>query len=64
MSGKIHSGNQLQIFNPFAFAGNPALCGPPLTQLCPDEGTPNQSEPTEDGIKDNEEDEDEFRTWF
>ena len=44
--------------------GNLALFGPPLTQLCPGEETPNQSEPTEDGIKDNEEDEDEFRTWF
>ncbi|KAL4594971.1 hypothetical protein ACB092_12G057700 [Castanea dentata] len=64
LSGKIPSGNQLQTFDPFAFAGNPGLCGPPLTQLCPGEEAPNQSKPTEDGIKDNEEDEDEFRTWF
>ena len=62
--GKIPSSTQLQSLDAFAFAGNLGLCGPPLTQLCPGEETPNQSEPTDDGIKDKEEDEDEFRTWF
>ena len=70
--GKIPSSTQLQSLDAFAFAGNLGLCGPPLTQLCPGEETPNQSNPeetlnqsnpTDDG-KDNEEDEDEFRTWF
>ena len=62
--GKIPSSTQLQSLDAFAFAGNLGLCGPPLTLLCPGEETPNQSEPTDDGIKDKEEDEDEFRTWF
>ncbi|KAK4571389.1 hypothetical protein RGQ29_029987 [Quercus rubra] len=62
--GKIPSSTQLQSLDAFAFAGNLGLCGPPLTQLCPGEETPNQSEPTDDVIKDKEEDEDEFRTWF
>ena len=61
--GEIPSGDRLQTFDAFAFAGNPALCGHPLTQLCGRE-TLSQSNPVDDGIKDNEEDEDEFRTWF
>ncbi|KAF3948472.1 hypothetical protein CMV_025535 [Castanea mollissima] len=61
LSGKIPSSTHLQSLDAFAFAGNLGLCGPPLTQLCPGEEAPNQSEPTEDGIKDNEEDEDELK---
>uniref|UniRef100_A0A7N2MKU5 Leucine-rich repeat-containing N-terminal plant-type domain-containing protein n=1 Tax=Quercus lobata TaxID=97700 RepID=A0A7N2MKU5_QUELO len=50
LSGKIPLSPQLQSCDAFAFVGNPALCGPPLTQLCPGEETPNQSKPMEDGL--------------
>ena len=44
LSGKIPSSTQLQSFEASDFAGNPALCGLPLSQKCwPGEQTPNQS---------------------
>ncbi|XP_023917379.2 receptor-like protein EIX2 isoform X1 [Quercus suber] len=61
LSGKIPSGTQLQGFDASYFIGNRALCGPPLTQKCPGEETPSQSEAT---TKDNEENEDELGKWF
>ncbi|CAD5193705.1 unnamed protein product [Musa acuminata subsp. malaccensis] len=36
LSGRIPTGNQLQTFtDPSIYAGNPNLCGPPLTKSCP-----------------------------
>ncbi|XP_024171687.2 receptor-like protein EIX2 [Rosa chinensis] len=39
ISGRIPSGTQLQGFNASQYMGNRGLCGPPLTQSCPGEGT-------------------------
>ncbi|XP_024171683.2 receptor-like protein EIX2 [Rosa chinensis] len=39
LSGRIPSGTQLQGFNASQYMGNRGLCGPPLTQSCPGEGT-------------------------
>ena len=64
LSGKIPSSTQLQGFDATRFIGNWALCGLPLTQKCPSEETPPQSEPTDDGSKDVEKDKDEFKKWF
>jgi len=38
LSGKIPSGNQLQVLDDQAsiYVGNPGLCGPPLTKKCPE----------------------------
>ena len=58
LSGKIPSSTQLQSFIASDFAGNPGLCGLPLSQKCwASEQTPNQSE-------DGEEYRDEFWKWF
>jgi EIX receptor 1/2 len=57
LSGKIPSGTQLQSFNASDFAGNPDLCGPPLSPKCPSEQTANRSE-------DSEIYGDEFWKWF
>ena len=59
LSGRIPLSTQLQSLNAPDFAGNPALCGLPLTQKCPGDETPNQSE-----ITNNEEDGDELVKWF
>ena len=59
LSGQIPLSTQLQSLNAPDFAGNPALCGLPLTQKCPGDETPNQSE-----LTDNEEDGDELVKWF
>ncbi|XP_050254910.1 receptor-like protein EIX2 [Quercus robur] len=64
LSGKIPSSTQLQGFDATHFIGNWALCGLPITQKCPSEETPSQSEPTDDGSKDVEKDKDEFKKWF
>nr|XP_023920479.1 receptor-like protein EIX2 isoform X1 [Quercus suber] len=65
LSGKIPSGTQLQGFDATCFTGNRALCGPPLTQKCPGEETPNQSLPTDNGsTEDDEDNRDEFKKWF
>ena len=58
LSRKIPSSTQLQSFEASDFAGNPALCGLPLSLKCwPDEQTPNQG-------GDGEEYKDEFWQWF
>ena len=57
-SRKIPSSTQLQSFEASDFAGNPALCGLPLSLTCwPGEQTPNQG-------GDGEEYRDEFWQWF
>ncbi|KAK9994644.1 hypothetical protein SO802_024347 [Lithocarpus litseifolius] len=65
LSGKIPSGTQLQGFDATCFTGNKALCGPPLTQKCPGEETPNQSLPTDNGnTVDDKDNTDEFKKWL
>ncbi|XP_023877876.2 receptor-like protein EIX2 [Quercus suber] len=65
LSGKIPSGTQLQGFDATCFTGNRALYGPPLTQKCPGEETPNQSLSTDNGsTEDDEDNRDEFKKWF
>ncbi|XP_040367844.1 receptor-like protein EIX1 isoform X2 [Rosa chinensis] len=39
LSGRIPLGTQLQGFNASQYMGNLGLCGPPLTQSCPGDGT-------------------------
>ncbi|PRQ19324.1 putative leucine-rich repeat-containing, plant-type, leucine-rich repeat domain, L [Rosa chinensis] len=39
LSGRIPLSTQLQSFNASAYIGNSGLCGPPLTQQCPGDGT-------------------------
>ncbi|KAM5573899.1 receptor-like protein EIX2 [Rosa sericea] len=39
LSGRIPLSTQLQSFNASAYMGNSGLCGPPLTQQCPGDGT-------------------------
>ncbi|PRQ43840.1 putative non-specific serine/threonine protein kinase [Rosa chinensis] len=39
LSGRIPLGTQLQSFNTSKYMGNLGLCGPPLTQSCPGDGT-------------------------
>ncbi|CAL9089779.1 unnamed protein product [Musa textilis] len=50
LSGRIPTGNQLQTLNdPSIYAGNPNLCGPPLSKICTDDVSEgNEGEPNED----------------
>ncbi|WRX11571.1 Leucine-rich repeat - like 10 [Theobroma cacao] len=57
LSGRIPSSTQLQTINASAFVGNQALCGPPITQQCPEDNKP-QGHATYDGHGD------EFSKWF
>ncbi|GLT82362.1 hypothetical protein SLE2022_007460 [Rubroshorea leprosula] len=57
--GRIPLGTQLQTFSPYAFAGNSALCGPPLTPTCPDD-----VKPLAGGGRDIQDDGDEFWKGF
>ena len=41
LSGRIPTGTQLQSFDPSKFMGNAGLCGPPLIEKCPEDGTSN-----------------------
>ncbi|XP_040367358.1 receptor-like protein EIX2 [Rosa chinensis] len=50
LSGRIPLGTQLQSFNASAYMGNSGLCGPPLTQQCPRDGTITGTENDDDGI--------------
>ncbi|CAL9007013.1 unnamed protein product [Prunus brigantina] len=59
LSGKIPIGTQLQGLDPSVYAGNPQLCGPPLTKMCADEEERGPSKQT-DFI--NQEDKDELIT--
>ncbi|CAN6710990.1 unnamed protein product [Malus baccata var. baccata] len=58
LSGKIPMGSQLQIYEPFVFAGNPLLCGIPL-QTCSPEETMQAEQPV---VKNQDEDNDGFIT--
>ncbi|MED6151773.1 hypothetical protein PIB30_085674 [Stylosanthes scabra] len=62
--GKIPSGTQLQSFTNLSYVGNPKLCGPPLTKICPqDKKLPNGKQRTEtDG--DDDDDNSEVHSWF
>ncbi|MED6183094.1 hypothetical protein PIB30_034935 [Stylosanthes scabra] len=62
--GKIPSGTQLQGFTNLSYVGNPKLCGPPLTKICPqDKKLPNGEQRTEaDGGDDD--DNSEVHSWF
>lgn len=57
-SGRIPSGTQMTTFNETSFAGNPALCGPPLTKPCLVDKKPKRESTN------NEEDEDSMWIWF
>ncbi|XP_015938488.3 receptor-like protein EIX2 [Arachis duranensis] len=59
--GKIPLGTQLEGFTNLSYAGNPKLCGPPLTKLCPqDEKLPNEKQKRED----DDDDSSEVCSWF
>ncbi|XP_037494937.1 receptor-like protein EIX2 [Jatropha curcas] len=53
--GKIPSGTQLQTFNASTYSNNPALCGSPLPQKCPEDNI--QDSPSSHDDHDNQEDE-------
>ncbi|XP_040367338.1 receptor-like protein EIX2 [Rosa chinensis] len=55
LSGRIPLGTQLQTFNTSAYMGNLGLCGPPLTQICPGDGTTVDDGITRGGETDNKE---------
>ncbi|GKV12596.1 hypothetical protein SLEP1_g23717 [Rubroshorea leprosula] len=57
--GRIPVGTQLQTFSPYAFAGNSALCGPPLTPTCSEDEKPSAG-----GGRDSQDDGDEFWKGF
>ncbi|KAL4355574.1 hypothetical protein AHAS_Ahas09G0000300 [Arachis hypogaea] len=60
--GKIPLGTQLESFTNLSYAGNPKLCGPPLTKLCPqDEKLPNENQKREE---DDDDDSSEVCSWF
>ena len=58
LSGKIPPGTQLRGFDASVYAGNEALCGPPLPHNCSSEDPPAHGTPS------NETGEDEIRKWF
>ncbi|GKV47906.1 hypothetical protein SLEP1_g54756 [Rubroshorea leprosula] len=58
-SGRIPTSTQMDTFNASAFAGNPTLCGPPLTPSCP-----GDEKLIDDGVKYNQQDKDEFWKAF
>ncbi|KDP36592.1 hypothetical protein JCGZ_08359 [Jatropha curcas] len=53
--GKIPSGTQLQTFNASTYSNNPALCGSPLPQKCPEDNI--HDSPSSHDDHDNQEDE-------
>lgn len=55
--GKIPSGTQLQGFTNLSYMGNPNLCGPPLTNNCPQVEKSHDTKPME------EDDESEANWW-
>ncbi|KAK7260593.1 hypothetical protein RIF29_26774 [Crotalaria pallida] len=59
--GKIPSGTQLEGFTNLSYIGNPNLCGPPLTNNCPQVEKSNHSKPTGE---DDEESEVHWWSWF
>ncbi|KAJ9555857.1 hypothetical protein OSB04_010471 [Centaurea solstitialis] len=60
LSGRIPSSTQLQSFPPSSYAGNPRLCGPPLTKNCPGDEVPSIVGESESG----EESAFELERWF
>ncbi|KAL5550595.1 hypothetical protein UlMin_000771 [Ulmus minor] len=58
LSGKIPPGTQLLGFEASVYAGNEALCGPPLTPNCSSEDAPTHETPSNETV------EDEIRKWF
>ena len=66
LSGRIPTGTQLQSFDPSKFMGNARLCGPPITEKCPDDvtsnvgGSKNHQEDRDAGSKNHQGDQDEF----
>ncbi|CAL9089693.1 unnamed protein product [Musa textilis] len=62
-SGRIPSGSQLGTFtDPSIYAGNPRLCGPPLSEKCPDDAA---SEIPTEASQEEDADEDEYGIiWF
>ncbi|ESW15622.1 hypothetical protein PHAVU_007G087800 [Phaseolus vulgaris] len=58
-SGKVPSGTQLQGFDAVNYIGNPDLCGPPLPKICWQDGEHKDSK-----LIDEDEDKDEFLSWF
>ncbi|XP_020210094.1 receptor-like protein EIX2 [Cajanus cajan] len=57
--GKIPSGTQLGSTN-LSYIGNPALCGAPLTKICPPDGKSHNTKPKPMG----EEEDDQVHLWF
>ncbi|KAK4602706.1 hypothetical protein RGQ29_011634 [Quercus rubra] len=66
LSGRIPTGTQLQSFDPSKFMGNARLCGPPITEKCPEDvtsnvgGSKNHQEDRDAGSKNHQGDQDEF----
>ncbi|CAJ1976984.1 unnamed protein product [Sphenostylis stenocarpa] len=58
--GKIPSGTQLGSTN-LSYIGNPSLCGPPLTNICPGEEEFHRTEPMEE---EEDDDKSEIYSWF
>ncbi|PRQ47150.1 putative leucine-rich repeat-containing, plant-type, leucine-rich repeat domain, L [Rosa chinensis] len=55
LSGRIPLSTQLQSFNASAYMANLGLCGPPLTQICPGDGTAQDDGITRGSDTDNKE---------
>ncbi|MED6183093.1 hypothetical protein PIB30_034934 [Stylosanthes scabra] len=63
--GKIPSGTQLQSFTNLSYVGNPKLCGPPLSRICPqDKKLPNGEQRTEADGDGDDDDNSEVHSWF
>ncbi|KAM6554974.1 hypothetical protein CsatB_015736 [Cannabis sativa] len=55
LSGRIPTGTQLQTFNASMYMHNDGLCGPPLTNSCLGDESPNRPQDHSDGAEDSEE---------
>ncbi|XP_061342036.1 receptor-like protein EIX2 [Gastrolobium bilobum] len=63
LMGKIPSGTQLQGFTNLSYMGNNELCGPPLTQVCPQDEKPHNTTPMGED-HDDDDDKSEVYSWF
>ncbi|XP_061343771.1 receptor-like protein EIX2 [Gastrolobium bilobum] len=61
--GKIPSGTQLQGFTNLSYMGNNELCGPPLTQICPQNKKPHDTKLMGED-HDGDDDKSEVYSWF